>query len=111
MYMQGSGEFTIARIIRILILLGLACGQAFGASKYFKILVVDEQTKRGVPLVELTTTADVTYATDSNGVVAFYEPGLMGKTVFFHVKSHGYEFAKDGFGFSGKKLDVVEGGS
>jgi hypothetical protein len=34
--------------------------------------------------------------TDSNGIVAFFEPGLMDQKVFFHVRSHGYEFAKDG---------------
>src|SRR5262249_31410215 len=48
---------------------------------------------------------------DSNGVAAFREPGLMGRSVFFHVKSHGYEYAKDGFGFRGKALDLKEGGS
>jgi len=35
----------------------------------------------------------------------------MGQSVFFHIKSHGYEFAKDGFGFRGKALTVKEGGS
>ncbi|MBI3464259.1 MAG: hypothetical protein HY000_14565 [Planctomycetes bacterium] len=77
----------------------------------FKITVVDEQTGRGVPLVELRTTNESRYYTDSGGIVAFYEPGLMGQEVFFHVKSHGYEFPKDGFGYRGKKLVVTRGGS
>jgi len=81
------------------------------AGKYFAIEVVDEQTGRGVPLVELRTVNGVRHYTDSNGVVAFYEPGLMDRTVFFYVKSHGYEFPKDGFGFRGKALPVAEGGS
>lgn len=77
---------------------------------YFQIRVQDEQTGRGVPLVELRTVNNIRYYTDSAGVVAFYEPGLMNRTVFFHVDSHGYEFGKDGFGFRGKRLKVSPGG-
>ena len=80
-------------------------------AKPFRIAVVDESTGRGVPLVELKTVNGLRFVTDSNGSVAFEEPGLMGQTVFFHVKSHGYEFAKDGFGFRGKALEVKDGGS
>src|SRR5690242_249413 len=68
----------------------------------FKITVVDEQTGRGVPLVELSTVNHITHYTDSNGVVAFFEAGLMDQNVFFSLKSHGYEYPKDGFGFRGK---------
>ncbi len=81
------------------------------AEPYFKIRVVDDATGRGVPLVELKTVNDVRHYTDSHGVVAFYEPGLMGRQVFFHVASHGYEFPKDGFGFAGKTLLTEPGGS
>jgi hypothetical protein len=78
---------------------------------YFTITVEDDQTGRGVPLVELRTVNNVRYYTDSNGVVAFREPGLMNGRVFFSVKSHGYEFPKDGFGYRGVAMDVKEGGS
>jgi hypothetical protein len=78
---------------------------------YFKITVVDEQTGRGVPLVELKTVHHLRHVTDSNGVVAFNEPGLMGQRVFFHVASHGYEFPADGFGYQGAALDVKPGGA
>jgi len=81
------------------------------AGKFFAITVVDDQSGRGVPLVELSTTNSIRYYTDSNGVVAFYEPGLMGRRVFFTVKSHGYEFPKDGFGITGQALEIAEGGS
>jgi hypothetical protein len=77
---------------------------------HFRITAVDEQTGRGVPLVELRTVNGITHVTDSAGVVAFHEPGLMDKDVFFHVSSHGYEFPKDGFGFRGKSLRVTPGG-
>jgi hypothetical protein len=78
---------------------------------YFAILVVDEATGRGVPLVELQTTNDVKHYTDSNGYVAFLEPGLMNQQVFFRVKSHGYEFPKDNFGMRGVVLKPTAGGA
>ena len=81
------------------------------AEDYFKIRIVDEATGRGVPLVEVTTVHGIRMWTDSAGFVAFHEPGLMNRDVFFSIKSHGYEFAKDGFGFRGKRLKTVQGGS
>jgi len=95
---------------------GIVAGVVFAAERdpqprrYFGIQVVDDQTGRGVPLVELSTVHHTRYYTDSNGRVAFCEPGLMGQKVFFNVRSHGYEFPKDGFGFRGKTLSVEEGG-
>jgi len=77
---------------------------------YFRITVVDEQTGRGVPLVELQTVNDISLWTDSNGVIAFNEPGLMGQEVYFHVRSGGYEYPKDGFGNRGVKLRPTRGG-
>jgi len=88
--------------------LGAASATADGC---FVIRVIDEATGRGVPLVELRTVNEVSYWTDSGGVVAFDEPGLMGKRVFFYVSSHGYEFPKDGFGYRGTALDVTPGGT
>lgn len=84
---------------------------AAGPVKPFAITVVDEQTGRGVPLIELRTTNHLRYVTDSNGVVAFDEPSLMDADVFFSVSGHGYEFPKDGFGFRGAKLRTTPGGS
>ncbi len=81
------------------------------ASEYFTIQVVDRQSGRGVPLVELRTTNNVRYFTDSSGLVAFHEPGLMDREVFFFVESHGYEFPKDGFGFQGVRLKTTPGTS
>ena len=101
------------------LVMGLACfvhvllsAQTLPAAenrKPFKIQVVDEQTGRGVPLVELRTVHQVRYLTDSAGLVAFDQPGLMGRKIFFHVRSHGYQFPKDGFGSDGLALDVAEG--
>jgi hypothetical protein len=75
----------------------------------FAIEVVDDATGRGVPLVELRTVGNVLYVTDSAGLAAVREPGLIGQTVYFHVRSHGYEYPADGFGFRGKALAVAPG--
>jgi hypothetical protein len=93
-----------------LLFLTAAPAQATDKAKYFTITVEDADTGRGVPLVELQTVNNIRHYTDSNGVVAFHEPGLMSRRVFFTVKSHGYDFPKDGFGFRGVALDVNEGG-
>jgi hypothetical protein len=92
---------------------GLCYGESAASpgGQYFAIEVVDEQTGRGVPMVELQTTSGTRYYTDSAGLVAFYEPGLMGRKVFFAVASHGYEFRPDGFGIRGVALDAEPGGS
>jgi len=59
------------------------------SGKYFQIQVVDDQTGRGVPLVALATRSDISYYTDSNGIIAFYEPSLMNQTVCFSVTTFG----------------------
>lgn len=78
---------------------------------YFAIEVVDEATGRGVPLVELETVNNIRLYTDSAGVAAFREPGLMNQKVFFYIRSHGYEFPKDFLGFAGQQFDVKPGGT
>jgi hypothetical protein len=90
-------------------MVAISSAQTVSASPYFGIRVVDAQTGRGVPLVELETVNHLSWVTDSNGWVAFHEPGLMGQRVFFFVRSHGYEFPKDGFGFAGVALRPVAG--
>jgi len=60
--------------------------------------------------VELATVNNISYWTDSGGLVAFHEPGLMDREVFFHIRSDGYEYPKDGFGFRGVKLRPIAGG-
>jgi hypothetical protein len=76
---------------------------------YFGIRVIDDQTGRGVSLVELETVNQLRWVTDSGGWVAIHEPGLMGQRVFFTVRSHGYEYPRDGFGFAGVRLDLTAG--
>lgn len=85
-------------------------GEGAKAGRHFVIEVVDEATGRGVPLVELRTPHQISFYTDSNGLVALDEPGFVGRKVFFSVTSHGYEFPADGFGQRGQALHVTAGG-
>ncbi|MGC4030782.1 MAG: hypothetical protein QM754_03400 [Tepidisphaeraceae bacterium] len=79
---------------------------------YFAIRVVDDQTGRGVPLVYLQTTYKTRYVTDSNGYVAFNEPGLLtGGDVWFEVSSYGYDSPAGPFGLNGVQLKPTAGGS
>ena len=85
---------TGASSIAFAALLSLTSCSARRQKDYFEILVVDDSTGRGVPLVELMPMNSVRYYTDSNGVIAFLEPDLMGREVLFEVHSHGYQFPK-----------------
>jgi hypothetical protein len=84
-----------------------ALGEESGAAiagHYAEILVVDSETGRGVPLVELETVNGLDFVTDNAGRVAFYEPGLMDREIYLHVRSHGYQIDKDGFGNAGVRI-------
>jgi hypothetical protein len=69
--------------------------------KYFKIRVLDSGTGRGIPLVEVRTQSWIRYFTDSNGLVAFYEPSLMDQDSYLFINSEGYDYPKDILGNSG----------
>lgn len=79
------------------------------AAEPLVIRAIDAASGRPVPLVELETVNHLLFVTDNAGVVAFDEPGLMGMNVFFHIRSHGYEFPKDGFGYRGRTLKTIAG--
>jgi hypothetical protein len=114
---QSSPRMLMASVILLLLTLSLGAAALEpsppstmdSSREYFAIQVVDRQTGRGVPLVELRTTNSIRCFTDSNGIVAFREPGLMDREVFFFVESHGYEFPKDGFGYRGARLKTTPG--
>jgi hypothetical protein len=102
---------TIVIILILVTLLGVHTRGLSGgdhkaslASSWAEIRVVDATTHRGVPLVELETVNGLRFITDNAGRVAFHEPELMGREVFFTVRSHGYEAPKDGFGISGVRI-------
>jgi hypothetical protein len=93
------------------LLAGVLLGAPPAAEAPFAIQVVDAETGRGVPLIELRTVNEVRLVTDNAGLVAFDDPALLHQTVYLHVSGHGYEFPKDGFGYRGKALKVTPGGS
>lgn len=94
-------------------MLVLGCGicAMAAASPYFCIDVIEQGTGRGVPRMELRTVNNIRYWTDSGGRVAFDEPGMMGRDVFFHVKGDGYTYPKDARGYAGTVLHSTAGGS
>jgi hypothetical protein len=79
--------------------------------KFFKLTVKAGDSGAPLPGATLTTTTKIALTTDTNGVVAFYEPGMMGLDVWFEVKHPGYEAPADAFGGHGKAFKVTEGGS
>jgi hypothetical protein len=93
----------------LLSLLSMARASFADSSSCFGIHVVDAKTGRGVPLVELKTVSNIRYVTDSAGWAAIDDPALLSQTVFFSIKSHGYEFPADGFGNRGVRLRVASG--
>jgi len=103
-------DALMTRLFTVGFALMLYACRAAGGAEYFTIEVIDSQTRRGVPLVEVETVNSLKFITDSNGIVAFHEPGMMDQKVFFTFKSHGYELPKDGFGFAGKAIDLKPGG-
>ena len=78
-------------------------------SQAFGIQVVDAQTGRGVPLVELKTVSVMRFWTDSAGWVAIDDPAFVGRKVYFTISSPGYEFPADGLGMRGKAFEVKPG--
>lgn len=89
-----------------------ALGETAVKAPWFGIHVVDEATGRGIPMIELRTVNDVRGISDSAGWIAFLEPGLMDREVWFYISlSPGYEREKDGFGYVGARLKTTPGTS
>jgi hypothetical protein len=78
-------------------------------SKYFVVRVIDEQTGRGVPLVELRLPNEVKYWTDSAGLAALEEPSLRGREVFLAIRSDGYDYPRENFLGRGVTLRIEPG--
>lgn len=95
----------------LLPLLCAACVWPGALVSLYRVTVVDAATGRGIPAVELRTTDDRSFFTDSAGVVALVDPDLMGRPVFFELRSFGYEYAQESFGRRGTVLHVAPGGS
>ncbi|MBI4893124.1 MAG: hypothetical protein HY821_21045, partial [Acidobacteria bacterium] len=91
------------RQVCVLALAAAVFGQS--GAPFFRLRVVDRETGRGVPLARLETTSKVVAWTDSNGVAAWNEPGLMDRRVYFKVESPGYSMPGEG-----RTLEMRRGG-
>ena len=74
------------------------------------VAVIDETTNRGVPLVQLCTTSNVCFLTDSQGIISLHEPAFWNRNVYFTITADGYEHPKDFFGDQATTFRVVRGG-
>ncbi len=83
---------------------------ALATDRPFVIRIVDSQSGRGVPLVEMRCSNRRAWYSDSNGVVSISDAWAMGQEVFFHVSSHGYRFEAKVFDEAGIILAVKPGG-
>ena len=100
---------TVARRA-LLASLALGCATLGDPGGRFAIHVVDP-AGRPVPCVRLTTPQQIVLTTDRDGVAEFWEPGLMGREVFFTPTREGWQHAADPTGMRGRALRVVPGGS
>lgn len=102
-------------------LLAVACGGGLppdtvtapiivSGHRHFLIRTVDAEDDSPLAGVTLRTVNHITLVSDEEGRAAFYEPGLMGKDVYFFAERPGYKAEQDGFGFAGKVLRTFEGG-
>lgn len=87
---------------------GLVLG-SLHAGQPFRLEVVEKGSGWPVPLVQLTTTHQVTFVTDNAGVVAVDLPELMGREIYLSVSSDGYELTADGFGYRGIRVTPEAG--
>jgi hypothetical protein len=109
--MQLSSSSNGPRLPALLapVICAASLNAAAAPENYFRVTVIDEETSRGVPLVELRTRHEMRFYTDSNGVAAIGDPGLLNQKVFFRVKSHGYRFEGKFLDETGTVLEVKPG--
>ena len=108
---------TTRTVPALLLLLLCASGPAIAQSqkadplgRYFTFTVIDAQDNRPVPDVRLTTVNNIRRWSDGQGMVAFHEPGLMGRRVFFYIHKEGYDYPPDHFKYRGRAFTLTPGG-
>ncbi len=94
----------------LLVAFALGCATLGNPRQPFLIHVVDS-AGRPVPCVALVTTQKIVLTTDRDGVAAFWEPGLMGRSVFFQPEREGWTIEADPSGMRGRAFEVSPGGS
>lgn len=109
MTLQRIGSLTTRLVVAIGLAVSLGSCVSSRDSAYLVIRVIDQETRRGVPLVELTLPNQVKYWTDSAGVAVLDEPSLLGRDVFVTVESHGYEYPGETFLGTGVNVRFTPG--
>ena len=79
------------------------------AATPYWVRIIDADTNRGVPLVQLSTSDSKYYWTDSNGVAVIEDSALQGREVAFNIHSDGYMFEQKVNGEPGATLHVQAG--
>jgi hypothetical protein len=91
-------------------LLAALAAVSVSAATPFWVRVIDPETGRGVPLVQLSTSRDaILFWTDSQGVAAIDDTAMDGQDVIFRVRSHGYEFQERILGEPAVRVHVAAG--
>lgn len=102
------------KFFRMLALTSLALTSVLAPAQkpdLFEIMVVDAETSRGIPMVKLKTINGVIHYTDSAGRVAFDDPTMMNKPVFFEPTTDGYKFDAPGLAMGGFTAETTPGTS
>lgn len=100
----------LPKLSLVILLLFISCAK-IPDQQFFKIKVIDADTGSGIPMVTLSPLTRAKYITDSNGYIAMNEPSLMGKSIYFQVKSDGYSYPMGADGRHAVTLDCVAGDS
>ena len=85
-------------------------GAAQAQERPFAIVVRDAATGQPVPCVTLRTVHQVRLESDRNGIIAFFEPGLMDREVWFETLGPPWEMEPDWLGFPGRAFLTTPGG-
>ena len=99
---------ALTALIGILLIAGCQIKQS---SAYCAIRILDAETGGGIPAIKLQSLNRASYISDSDGYIAFYEPGLMGREVYFEIDAEGYRVRSDVTGRMAVSLMVESGGS
>lgn len=103
--------FGMLRIVIAGVLALSTAAPALCKEGMFEIRVVDRATGRGVPMIELRTTNQIRFMTDSAGYVAITDEDLLNQPVFFMVSGHGYQYPVDPLNQRGMEIRCVPGKS
>jgi hypothetical protein len=100
--------FTAAAVV-IFFLPPYGCITNQTKDPFFIIKVVDKNSQRGIPMVELKTLNAIKAYSDNEGYIALSEPDLMDLDLYFEIKSTGYKYPKDPTGRQGVTLTLTAG--